>query len=89
MVPMTKRQGYDDAFSVNVTITSSTQGIVIPPSHNAVIYSYAAGGTVSIASGGVLRVLGSPDEHDGGGVASPRHFPPWRQARSELDACGV
>jgi tripartite ATP-independent transporter DctM subunit len=50
MIPMMKRQGYDDAFSVNVTITSSTQGIVIPPSHNAVIYSYAAGGTVSIAS---------------------------------------
>jgi tripartite ATP-independent transporter DctM subunit len=50
MIPMMKRQGYDDAFSVNVTITSSTQGIVIPPSHNAVSYSYAAGGTVSIAS---------------------------------------
>ena len=50
MIPMMKREGYDDAFSVNVTITSSTQGIVIPPSHNAVIYSYAAGGSVSIAS---------------------------------------
>jgi len=50
MIPMMQRQGYDGAFSVNVTITSSTQGIVIPPSHNAVIYSYAAGGTVSIAS---------------------------------------
>ncbi|HRY22998.1 MAG TPA: TRAP transporter large permease [Geminicoccaceae bacterium] len=49
MIPMMKRQGYDDAFSVNVTITSSTQGIIIPPSHNAIIYAYAAGGTVSIA----------------------------------------
>jgi tripartite ATP-independent transporter DctM subunit len=49
MIPMMKRQGYDDVFSVNVTITSSTQGIIIPPSHNAVIYAYAAGGTVSIA----------------------------------------
>ena len=49
MIPMMKKQGYDDAFSVNVTITSSTQGIVIPPSHNAVIYAYAAGGSVSIA----------------------------------------
>jgi tripartite ATP-independent transporter DctM subunit len=46
---MMKRQGYDDAFSVNVTITSSTQGIIIPPSHNAIIYAYAAGGSVSIA----------------------------------------
>ncbi len=49
MIPMMKKQGYDDDFSVNVTITSATQGIVIPPSHNAVIYSFAAGGTVSIA----------------------------------------
>ena len=49
LIPMMKREGYDDAFSVNVTITSSTQGIIIPPSHNAIIYAYAAGGTVSIA----------------------------------------
>ncbi|MCB1716749.1 MAG: TRAP transporter large permease [Candidatus Competibacteraceae bacterium] len=49
MIPMMKKQGYDDTFSVNVTITSSTQGIVIPPSHNAIIYAYAAGGSVSIA----------------------------------------
>lgn len=49
MIPMMKKQGYDDAFSVNITISSATQGIVIPPSHNAVIYAYAAGGTVSVA----------------------------------------
>ncbi len=49
LIPMMKKQGYDDEFSVNITITSATQGIVIPPSHNAVIYSYAAGGAVSIA----------------------------------------
>ncbi len=49
LMPMMKKEGYDDAFSVNITITSATQGIVIPPSHNAVIYSYAAGGAVSIA----------------------------------------
>lgn len=49
MIPMMKKQGYDDHFSVNVTITSATQGIIIPPSHNAIIYTYAAGGTISIA----------------------------------------
>jgi len=49
LIPMMKKEGYDDEFSVNITITSGTQGIVIPPSHNAVIYSYAAGGAVSIA----------------------------------------
>ena len=49
MIPMMRKQGYDDHFCVNITITSATQGIIIPPSHNAIIYAYAAGGTVSIA----------------------------------------
>ena len=49
LIPMMKKEGYDDDFSVNVTITSATQGIIIPPSHNAIIYAYAAGGSVSIA----------------------------------------
>ena len=49
MIRMMKKQGYSDEFAVNVTITSSTQGIIIPPSHNAIIYAYAAGGSVSIA----------------------------------------
>ena len=49
MIPMMRKQGYDDHFCVNITITSATQGIIIPPSHNAIIYSYAAGGTISIA----------------------------------------
>ncbi len=49
LIPMMKREGYADDFSVQVTITSSTQGVIIPPSHNAVIYAFAAGGTVSIA----------------------------------------
>ena len=49
MIPMMKKQGYSDEFAVNITITSSTQGIIIPPSHNAIIYAYAAGGSVSIA----------------------------------------
>ena len=42
MIPMMKKQGYEDHFSVNITITSATQGIIIPPSHNAIIYTYAA-----------------------------------------------
>ncbi len=48
MIPMMRKQGYDDHFCVNITITSATKGIIIPPSHNAIIYSYAAGGTISI-----------------------------------------
>lgn len=48
LIPMMKKKGYDADFSVGVTVASSVQGIIIPPSHNAVIYSLAAGG-VSIS----------------------------------------
>lgn len=57
LIPMMKKKGYDTDFAVGVTITGSTQGIVIPPSHNMIIYSLAAGGSVSIGKmfmGGVI-----------------------------------
>lgn len=44
MIPMMKDKGYDDDYSVAVTVTSACQGIIIPPSHNMVIYALAAGG---------------------------------------------
>jgi tripartite ATP-independent transporter DctM subunit len=49
LIPMMKKRGYDADFSVGITVASSVQGIIIPPSHNAVIYSLAAGG-VSISA---------------------------------------
>ena len=49
LIPMMEKKGYDTDFSVGVTVASSTQGLIIPPSHNAVIYSLAAGG-VSIGA---------------------------------------
>ena len=50
LVPIMKQNGYDDDFAVNVTVTASTTGLLIPPSHNMIIYSIAAGGGVSIVS---------------------------------------
>ncbi len=44
MIPMMKKKGYDGDYSVAVTVTSACQGIIIPPSHNMIIYSLAAGG---------------------------------------------
>jgi len=49
LIPMMKKNGYDTDYSINVTITSSVQGIIIPPSHNAIIYALAAGGGISVA----------------------------------------
>ncbi|HEX2116513.1 MAG TPA: TRAP transporter large permease, partial [Alphaproteobacteria bacterium] len=43
------KNGYPRLFAVNVTISGALQPLLIPPSHNAVIYSLAAGGTVSVA----------------------------------------
>src|SRR5919109_3666014 len=50
MIPQMVKQGYPKVFAVNVTICGSVQALLIPPSHNAVIYSIAAGGTVSVAA---------------------------------------
>ena len=44
LIPMMVDQGYDDDFSTAVTITSSCEGLLVPPSHNMVIYATTAGG---------------------------------------------
>ncbi len=49
MIPQMIKAGYPRVFATNVTICGSVQALLIPPSHNAVIYSLAAGGTISVA----------------------------------------
>jgi len=49
MIPQMLKRGYPRLFAVNVTISGSLLPLLIPPSHNMVIYSLAAGGTVSVA----------------------------------------
>lgn len=44
LIPMMKEKGYDDDFSVGITVTSACQGVIIPPSHNMILFSLAAGG---------------------------------------------
>lgn len=50
LIPEMEKKGYPRSFATAVTISGSVQAILIPPSHNAVIYSLAAGGSVSIAA---------------------------------------
>ena len=50
LIPEMEKNGYPRPFSTAVTVSGSVQAILIPPSHNAVIYSMAAGGTVSVAA---------------------------------------
>ncbi|KZM51071.1 TRAP transporter large permease [Labrenzia sp. OB1] len=44
LIPAMKRNGYPPGYSVAVTVTSSVQGVLIPPSQNMIYYALAAGG---------------------------------------------
>lgn len=44
MIPAMTRKGYSKSFAVSITVTTAVQAVLIPPSHNAIIYSLAAGG---------------------------------------------
>ncbi|PGX74911.1 TRAP transporter large permease subunit, partial [Priestia megaterium] len=50
LIPEMERKGYPREFSTAVTVSGSVQALLTPPSHNSVLYSLAAGGSVSIAS---------------------------------------
>ncbi len=50
LIPEMERKGYPRDFSTALTVSGSIQAILIPPSHNMVIYSMAAGGSVSVAA---------------------------------------
>ena len=53
LIPMMVDEGYDVDFSTAVTITSSCEGLLVPPSHNMVIYATTAGG---ISAGALLAI---------------------------------
>lgn len=48
LMPMMKKEGYDADYAVNVTITAAILGILIPPSHNMIIYAAASPVSVSV-----------------------------------------
>jgi tripartite ATP-independent transporter DctM subunit len=57
MIPIMVKKGYSPQYAVGVTISSAIQGVIVPPSHNLVLYSIvAAGVVVPSATGGMERV---------------------------------
>lgn len=48
LMPLMKEKGYDGDYAVNVTVSSAIVGLLIPPSHNMIIYAAASGTGVSI-----------------------------------------
>jgi tripartite ATP-independent transporter DctM subunit len=49
MIPQMAARGYDRGYAVNVTVNAAIIALMIPPSHNMILYSIAAGGNVSVA----------------------------------------
>jgi tripartite ATP-independent transporter DctM subunit len=57
LMPVMKEKGYDADYAVNVTVTSSVAGVVVPPSHNIILSVVAAGGSISVSKlfmGGII-----------------------------------
>lgn len=50
-IKMMEEQGYDRAFSTCLTMASSVEGILVPPSQNMVIFTLAAAGVTSVSIG--------------------------------------
>ena len=58
MIPMMKKKGYDPDYAVGITIAGAVQGVLVPPSHNMILYSIAAGTIAGGASVGALFLAG-------------------------------
>jgi tripartite ATP-independent transporter DctM subunit len=49
MIPQMKQRGFDTDYAVNVCMSAALVALLVPPSHNLILYSAAAGGGLSIA----------------------------------------
>jgi tripartite ATP-independent transporter DctM subunit len=50
MIPQMAQRGYDRDYAVNVTISAALVALLVPPSHNMILFSAAAGGGISITA---------------------------------------
>src|SRR5690349_1650287 len=60
MIPQMVKRGFDRDFAVNVSVTAALVALLVPPSHNLILYSASAGGSISIAdlfAAGVIPAL--------------------------------
>jgi tripartite ATP-independent transporter DctM subunit len=96
MIPQMVKRGYDRDFAVNVCVTAALVALLVPPSHNLILYSAAAGGGLSIAdlfAAGIVPALLMTAalmltgylvaRHRGYGVEA---FPGWRAVLVRLVA---
>jgi tripartite ATP-independent transporter DctM subunit len=60
MIPQMTKRGFDRDFAVNVSVTAALVALLVPPSHNLILFSASAGGSISIAdlfAAGVVPAL--------------------------------
>lgn len=60
MIPQMVKRGFDRDFAVNVSVTAALVALLVPPSHNLILFSASAGGSISIAdlfAAGLLPAL--------------------------------
>ena len=60
MIPQMVKRGFDRDFAVNVSMTAALVALLVPPSHNLILYSASAGGSISIAdlfAAGIIPAL--------------------------------
>lgn len=88
MIPQMIKRGYDRDYAVNVSMTAALVALLVPPSHNLILFSAAAGGGLSIAdlfAAGIFPALLMTAAMMVTGYAVARHrgygteaFPGWR-----------
>jgi len=60
MIPQMVNRGYDRDFAVNASISAALVALLVPPSHNLILFSASAGGSISIAdlfAAGIIPAL--------------------------------
>ncbi|WP_019304907.1 TRAP transporter large permease [Xanthomonas oryzae] len=94
MIPQMIKRGYDRDYAVNVSMTAALVALLVPPSHNLILFSAAAGGGLSIAdlfAAGIFPALLMTAAMMVTGYAVARHrgygtepFPGWRAVTLRL-----
>jgi tripartite ATP-independent transporter DctM subunit len=60
MIPQMEKRGFSKDYAVDVTVSAALVALLLPPSHNLILYSAIAGGGVSIAdlfAAGIIPAL--------------------------------
>jgi tripartite ATP-independent transporter DctM subunit len=60
MIPQMVNRGYHRDFAVNASISAALAALLVPPSHNLILFSASAGGAISIAdlfAAGIIPAL--------------------------------